>query len=283
MLSRKITISLITLLAVLSSLSVFAESVFMKSGDIYEGRIIKENDTSVVLVLKDRTEIKIQRRNIIRILLHNSYKQKKYLYKMNGDVIDIYLVDEDADSYTYRKELYSSDEYRISRDDVDGITKKQKTVTQDINAQGKKEKHNRQVKPEITEIVNSQTDGFVVTVGAGFPYGVFGFHGAYYMHLDSLTTLAPYCGPGVIAIPLFKSGFPISFGSMLIFGKRHRLFIDLTGFGIIGHSGIGGSLGAGYEFCANNGIVFRISATAAFIEDDWCPYPLPAVGIGYKF
>lgn len=282
MLSRKITISLITLLTVLSSLPVLAESVFMKSGDIYEGRIIKENDASIVLVLKDRTEIKIQRRNIIRILLHNSYKQKKYLYKMNGDVLEIYLVDEDADSYTYRKDLYSSDEYRISKDDVDGITKKQKTVTQD-NGQGKKEKHNTRVKPETIEIVKAQTDGFVVTAGVGFPYGVAGLQGAYYLHLDSVTTLAPYLGPGVI-VPLLGDGLvPVSFGSMLIYGTRHRLFVDFTCLCIFQDNAIGGALAAGYEFCANNGIVFRVSVSAAFIGDDWCPYPLPAIGIGYKF
>ena len=258
-----------------------AESVFVKSGVIYEGKVVRENDNQVVLVLKDSTEIKIPRNNIIRILLHNNYKKKQYLNKLNGDVIEIYLVDEDQDSYTYRTDLYSSEEYRISKDDVDGITKKRRSVIQEKAAQDKKTGKEKQVKTD-NGTSKAGTDGYALIAGAGFPYGLFGLQGAYYWQLNNSTSLAPYFGPGVVVPAMGGGTVPLSLGSMLIYGERHRFFVDLTCVCVIGEA-VGGSLSAGYEFCSNSGIIFRISAGAAFIGDSWCPYPLPAIGVGYKF
>lgn len=269
------TAILITLLIVVPS---FAESVFIKNGQIYEGRIVKENDSAVVIVLKDRTEMKIPRSNIIRITPNSNYKKMQYLKKMDGDVVEIYLVDEDAESYTYRTELDSPDEHRIAKDDVDGITKK-RTGTEDADVQ-----------PENADSEKSgETGGYSLSAGGGIPYGIAGLQYSYYFKIIPDFSIAPYVGTGVI-YPVFKSGFvPFSFGSMFTYGTRHRAFADFT-YSFYQDSNSEDrrlfSGAAGYEFCSDGGLVFRVSAGPAYEihgrEGRLFPV-LPAVGIGFKF
>ena len=101
----------------------FSESVFLKNGTIFEGKVVKENDSSLTLVSSDNTKIEIQRSNIVRVLFHKNYKTKKFLNKMNGDVVEMYLVDEDNSNFYYRTDLNSADEVVVPKSEVNGITK----------------------------------------------------------------------------------------------------------------------------------------------------------------
>lgn len=138
------------------STTAFAESVFLKDGTIYEGKIVKEDDNSVVLLSSDKTEIKIQRSNIIRVIFHKNYRNKQYLHKMNGDVIEMYLVDEDSNNYTYRTDLTSPDEVSISKNDVDGITKTKMGVIPKNNSVS--EKNNNNIKNKRSIIIKRNSE-----------------------------------------------------------------------------------------------------------------------------
>jgi len=113
--------------------SAFAESIFLKDGSIVEGKVIKETDAELQVELTDGTNRNFFRKDIIRTIYHDTYKNLKYLNKMDGSVITVYLVDEDKTSYTYRLKLDSPDEVRISKDDVDSISKKKVPVVQESN------------------------------------------------------------------------------------------------------------------------------------------------------
>jgi hypothetical protein len=104
--------------------SLSAESVFLKNGDIIEGMILKETGSSIEINMSDKNTRKIARSDVIRILYHGNYKNRKYLTKTDGTVIEVYIVDEDAKGYTYRISLNSPLEKYISKDDVDSISRK---------------------------------------------------------------------------------------------------------------------------------------------------------------
>jgi hypothetical protein len=102
----------------------FGESVFLKDGNILEGKISKENDKKITIILTADETREVDRKDIIRTVYHSNYKDKKYLTKMDGTVLEVYIVDEDKAGYTYRLNLDSADEIRIAKDDVDGISKR---------------------------------------------------------------------------------------------------------------------------------------------------------------
>ena len=165
--------------------------------------------------------------------------------------------------------------------------------------ESKWKKKNNSKKSNNDESISSQTDGFALLAGFGTPYAGLGIQGAYYYHADPLWTITPYVAGGY-----FDSSPSFAFGSMFTYGMRHRAFLDFSYFhytstleeGSINSSGdweeeevkvgsvlISGS--AGYEFCANNGFVFRISAGFCYkangdhISND----PIPSIAVGYKF
>lgn len=106
----------------------FGESVFLKDGNILEGKITKENDKKITIVLAEEETREIERKDIIRTVYHSNYKDKRYLTKMDGTVLEVYIVDEDKTGYTYRLKLDSADEIRIAKDDVDGISKRKVVI-----------------------------------------------------------------------------------------------------------------------------------------------------------
>jgi hypothetical protein len=111
----------------LNSLS-FGESVFLKDGNILEGKISNENDKKITITFSADETREIERKDIIRTVYHNNYKDKRYLTKMDGTVLEVYIVDEDKTGYIYRLKLDSPDEVRIAKDDVDGISKRKITT-----------------------------------------------------------------------------------------------------------------------------------------------------------
>lgn len=123
---KRLFIMLPAILLLLFSLSTlsFGESVFLKDGNILEGKISKENDKKITITLLTDETREIERKDIIRTIYHSNYKDKKYLTKMDGTVLEVYIVDEDKTVYFYRLKLDSPDEVRIAKDEVDGISKR---------------------------------------------------------------------------------------------------------------------------------------------------------------
>jgi hypothetical protein len=127
MLNRnKILCYLLAVLLVIPSGISFAESVFLKNGKIIEGKIISESDRDFEIVLDNGKHLSIRRKDVIRTLSRDDYRQKKYLNRMDGTTLGVYIVDEDNESYTYRLELDSPGEVKISKSSVDSISR-QKT------------------------------------------------------------------------------------------------------------------------------------------------------------
>lgn len=103
---------------------LFAESIFLKDGRIVEGKVVTETDKNILIKTADGKTQHIQRTTILRTLFKEDYKTKRYLNKMDGTTIEVYIVDEDDASYTYRLELNSAQEVRISKEDVDSISRR---------------------------------------------------------------------------------------------------------------------------------------------------------------
>ncbi|PKL16416.1 MAG: hypothetical protein CVV49_16360 [Spirochaetae bacterium HGW-Spirochaetae-5] len=110
---------LLTVIAgMLISMPLYSEYVFLKDGSIIEGVITSDAAGSVTIRDKDKIIRQIPRTDIMRILYTELYMGKVYVQKTDGKNIICYMVDEDRESYTFRKELYSPVEFKLKRDMV---------------------------------------------------------------------------------------------------------------------------------------------------------------------
>ncbi len=112
-----------------SNISILnAESVFLKDGSIIDGKISADTDRGITIKLADGKQKEIARKDVLRTLYHENFRDKRYIYRMDGSVVEAYVVDEDKDSYTYRLILAAADEVKISKNDVDHISKRKVQV-----------------------------------------------------------------------------------------------------------------------------------------------------------
>ncbi|HPR38980.1 MAG TPA: hypothetical protein PLT13_15385 [Spirochaetota bacterium] len=123
---KQIRILLITLFSGIifsMPLHLKAESVFLKDGSIIPG-IITGSDDYKISLSADRESKNIERKDILRILVHERYKEKIYLTQTNGVTIEGYIVNEDNIHVTLRTDLSSADELNIPREKVETISRK---------------------------------------------------------------------------------------------------------------------------------------------------------------
>jgi len=113
-----ITAALSVFLIAVSDLPLKAEAVFLKDGSIIDGTIISDGASSVTIRTADKKTKQIPRSDIMRILYTELKMGKIYIQKRDGKGIVAYMVDEDRASYTFRKELYSPEEFTLKRSDV---------------------------------------------------------------------------------------------------------------------------------------------------------------------
>jgi hypothetical protein len=111
---KKILIILLLSLSIPAS----AEYLFLKDGAIIKCKIVDES--VVQIVIKDeKNEIKTYKReNILRVLFTELNMEKLNIQLKNGESIKAYMIDEDRDSYTFRKVLNKPEEIQIKRSDV---------------------------------------------------------------------------------------------------------------------------------------------------------------------
>lgn len=110
-------------LILISTVHLSAESVFLKNGSIIEGRIVTENDKLIILKIKSGKTKEILRKDILRTVYHEKYKDTKYINKTDGTEIKAFIVDEDSEYYIIRIDLNSPHEISIAKDDVSSISK----------------------------------------------------------------------------------------------------------------------------------------------------------------
>lgn len=139
---------LLKLLSIIIFLTIstmsFAESIFLKDGSIIEGKIIKETDKSATIDLGWGRTKEILRKDVLRIIFDLEYKNKKYIHKKGGDVLAVFIVNENFETYTYRTELLSVNETIIYKLQVDFVSKiKLESGNDKITVPEKKQLFNR--------------------------------------------------------------------------------------------------------------------------------------------
>lgn len=108
----------IAVILMLLAVQVKAEYVFLKDGSIIHGQITGDS-TDAITIKDDKRELNtVLRKNIMRILYTDIYLGKIYVQKIDGKNEICYMVDEDRDTYTFRRELYKPEEFVLRRDQV---------------------------------------------------------------------------------------------------------------------------------------------------------------------
>jgi hypothetical protein len=108
----------------------YGEYVFLKNGDIIECRIIKDSAASITIKKKDGKTQKIRRSKILRLVYTKVYMGKIYVQKTDGEGLQVYMVDEDQESYTFRKDITKPEEFTLKRSQVLFIARKNPTGLQ---------------------------------------------------------------------------------------------------------------------------------------------------------
>jgi hypothetical protein len=141
-----------------------AESILLKNGSIVEGKIIKETDRAITIKTSDGRNIVTLRADLLRVLYHDEFKEKKYIHTLHGKVIESYIVDETAKQYTYRTILNSSEEFVIDKKVVDFITKRKLEVVEKVEKKPGAEKS-----PAGSRESALKTSSPLVRIGYGRP------------------------------------------------------------------------------------------------------------------
>ncbi len=94
------------------------EYVFLKNGRVINCRIINETAGAVTVQTPDGKIAVYPRGAVLRLLYTQLYMGKVYINKVDGKVLEAYIVDEDQDNYTLRKDLNKPEEIVIKRTDV---------------------------------------------------------------------------------------------------------------------------------------------------------------------
>jgi hypothetical protein len=100
-----------------------SESVFFNDGRIVEGKVTSESLTYIEIKLPNGKSEKFNRYDVVRIMYNFDYSRRFFLAKKDGSVLDVYIVDETKNSYTYREDLDSAEEVIVPKKDVKSITR----------------------------------------------------------------------------------------------------------------------------------------------------------------
>src|SRR4030042_5895840 len=117
--SREILIALvISAIPLLSGERLAAEFVFLKDGMIIECRILNESPSTMIVLEAGGKKSTVGRKNIMRVLYTQLYRGRLYIQRIDGSVIEAYIIDEDQEHYILRADINSPREFTIRREDV---------------------------------------------------------------------------------------------------------------------------------------------------------------------
>ncbi len=104
--------------------SLYADSIFLKSGKIIEGEIKKNIDPrgDIVITPKGKPEQIIKKETILRIKNDDEYKKEKEINLGINGTIDGFIVDQDEEAIYVRKAINSPEENRIPRSRIKNIS-----------------------------------------------------------------------------------------------------------------------------------------------------------------
>nr|MBP7584671.1 fibronectin type III domain-containing protein [Spirochaetota bacterium] len=94
------------------------EVIFLKDGSLVHGRVTQDAAEYITVRKEDNKTEKILRKEIMRILYTKLNMGKIYIQKRDGKGFTAFIVDEDQESYTFRKDLHSPAEFSLKRADV---------------------------------------------------------------------------------------------------------------------------------------------------------------------
>ena len=110
-------ICIFILSAVLFSSIAFAETVYLKDGQVLDGKIIGETTNEITVQTKFQTK-KISRDNILRIMYGERKMEKIYLLMNDGTTQTGFLVDQDASQVILRDQENSSQERSVPKSSI---------------------------------------------------------------------------------------------------------------------------------------------------------------------
>jgi hypothetical protein len=106
------------MLTSISGRLLLAEFIFKKDGSIIRGSIVKDYPGSISVKKNDGVIEQVNRSDIMRINYTELYLGKVYARLTSGEVVEGYQVDEDRDNYFFRKDITSTEEFKIQRKKV---------------------------------------------------------------------------------------------------------------------------------------------------------------------
>ncbi|MCP4136319.1 MAG: hypothetical protein GY754_35440 [bacterium] len=169
---------LVISLILLCCSSLFAEGIFLKDGSIIEGKIINETDTRMTIRLPNKKTVKLKRRKVLRVTYNTLYKKISYIKKKDRSVLEVYIVNEDNDSYTLREKLNSPAEFQLDRDDVVSVSSEKYVSKSTYYAWG--------FLPGAAQLyADKTTRGWVFLGGSLVSYGLLGFTAWFYIDKKS--------------------------------------------------------------------------------------------------
>ncbi len=139
------------LLLTISISNVLGSAVFLKSGKIVEGSILREGIKAIIVQQKDKNQVTVNRNTIMRIVYKTIFLGKQHLRLNDGRTISGYIVEEARSYIVFRASLYKPVEKRIKRSDIMFITRSNPT-----NLKGR---------PDATSITLTWKPPFVKPVG----------------------------------------------------------------------------------------------------------------------
>lgn len=101
-----------------------AEYIFLKDGSIVKCKMLNETPEELTVHVKGGRKLVFLRDTIIRVLYTKFYMGKVYIYKTDGKVLEVYIVDEDQENYTVRTNINKPEEFTIKRIDVLFVSRK---------------------------------------------------------------------------------------------------------------------------------------------------------------
>ena len=104
-----------------------AETIFLTDGSILTGKIVRESRSETTVRISDGKTRTVPSSRIMRTIFYDLYTGKIFVNKTDGTILEAYMVDEDQKHYTFRKELYKPEEFKVKREDVLFIARKNPT------------------------------------------------------------------------------------------------------------------------------------------------------------
>ncbi|PKL18218.1 MAG: hypothetical protein CVV49_07120 [Spirochaetae bacterium HGW-Spirochaetae-5] len=101
----------------------FAEIVYMNDGQIIKGDVLREDDLSITVKTKYQTQ-NIKKKHIARIMYGDRDLEEVNILKIDGSIIEGYLVDQDNKQVIIRKEKTSKNEIIIKKSDIKQMSSK---------------------------------------------------------------------------------------------------------------------------------------------------------------